>query len=97
MPTWSKSIASNLPERPRCSWLMELTERVFSKDARLDEIKGVMHSSGEGKWTAEEAMELQLTHSNHVYTRQFLKFPNRMYILLPIVDAYGILPGGGDG
>ncbi|MFC4600836.1 phosphogluconate dehydrogenase (NAD(+)-dependent, decarboxylating) [Cohnella hongkongensis] len=41
------------------SWLMELMERAFSKDARLDEIKGVMHSSGEGKWTAEEAMELQ--------------------------------------
>ncbi|ALS26238.1 6-phosphogluconate dehydrogenase [Paenibacillus sp. 32O-W] len=41
------------------SWLMELTERAFSKDAKLDDIKGVMHSSGEGKWTVEEAMELQ--------------------------------------
>ncbi|MGG1600823.1 phosphogluconate dehydrogenase (NAD(+)-dependent, decarboxylating) [Paenibacillus naphthalenovorans] len=41
------------------SWLMELTERAFSKDARLDEIKGVMHSSGEGKWTVEEALDLQ--------------------------------------
>lgn len=41
------------------SWLMELTERAFSKDAKLDEIKGVMHSSGEGKWTVEEAMDLQ--------------------------------------
>ena len=27
---------------------MELTENAFSKDAKLDEIKGVMHSSGEG-------------------------------------------------
>ncbi len=26
-------------------WLMELMESVFSKDARLDEIKGVMHAS----------------------------------------------------
>jgi 6-phosphogluconate dehydrogenase (decarboxylating) len=41
------------------SWLMELTERAFSKDAKLDDIKGVMYSSGEGKWTVEEAMELQ--------------------------------------
>jgi 6-phosphogluconate dehydrogenase len=41
------------------SWLMELTEHAFSKDARLDEIKGTMHSSGEGKWTIETALDLQ--------------------------------------
>ncbi|WP_433943096.1 phosphogluconate dehydrogenase (NAD(+)-dependent, decarboxylating) [Paenibacillus sp. SN-8-1] len=41
------------------SWLMELTENAFSKDSKLDGIKGVMHSSGEGKWTVEEAMDLQ--------------------------------------
>lgn len=41
------------------SWLMELTENAFSKDAKLDEIRGVMHSSGEGKWTIETALELQ--------------------------------------
>ncbi|KZN96508.1 phosphogluconate dehydrogenase (NAD(+)-dependent, decarboxylating) [Aeribacillus pallidus] len=41
------------------SWLMELTERAFSKDAKLDEIKGIMHSSGEGKWTIETALDLQ--------------------------------------
>ncbi|MFP7736827.1 phosphogluconate dehydrogenase (NAD(+)-dependent, decarboxylating) [Priestia aryabhattai] len=41
------------------SWLMELIERAFSKDAKLDEIKGIMHSSGEGKWTVEEALDLQ--------------------------------------
>lgn len=41
------------------SWLMELTESAFSKDAKLDEIKGVMHSSGEGKWTVETALDLQ--------------------------------------
>ncbi|MGF3105339.1 phosphogluconate dehydrogenase (NAD(+)-dependent, decarboxylating) [Rossellomorea sp. DUT-2] len=41
------------------SWLMELTERSFSKDAKLDEIKGIMHSSGEGKWTVETALDLQ--------------------------------------
>ncbi|MED1625142.1 phosphogluconate dehydrogenase (NAD(+)-dependent, decarboxylating) [Bacillus pseudomycoides] len=41
------------------SWLMELTENAFAKDAKLDEIKGVMHSSGEGKWTVETALDLQ--------------------------------------
>lgn len=41
------------------SWLMELTESAFSKDERLSSIKGIMHSSGEGKWTVEEALNLQ--------------------------------------
>ncbi|MNO64742.1 6-phosphogluconate dehydrogenase, NAD(+)-dependent, decarboxylating [compost metagenome] len=41
------------------SWLMELVERAFSKDAKLDEIKGIMHSSGEGRWTLETAFDLQ--------------------------------------
>ncbi|MFJ5672455.1 phosphogluconate dehydrogenase (NAD(+)-dependent, decarboxylating) [Bacillus safensis] len=41
------------------SWLMELTENAFSKDAKLDWIKGIMHSSGEGKWTVETALDLQ--------------------------------------
>lgn len=39
-------------------WLMELTESAFSKDKNLDEIKGIMHSSGEGKWTIETALDL---------------------------------------
>lgn len=40
------------------SWLMELTENAFSKDPKLDGIKGIMHSSGEGKWTLETALDL---------------------------------------
>ncbi|GEB34984.1 phosphogluconate dehydrogenase (NAD(+)-dependent, decarboxylating) [Brevibacillus parabrevis] len=40
-------------------WLMDLTERAFRKDAKLDDIRGVMHSSGEGKWTLETALDLQ--------------------------------------
>lgn len=42
------------------SWLMELTENALSKDPKLDAIKGVMHSSGEGKWTLETALEKQI-------------------------------------
>ncbi|WP_134704578.1 phosphogluconate dehydrogenase (NAD(+)-dependent, decarboxylating) [Ammoniphilus sp. YIM 78166] len=41
------------------SWLMELTESAFSKDSQLNQIKGAMHSSGEGKWTVETALDLQ--------------------------------------
>lgn len=41
------------------SWLMELMENAFSKEPKLESIKGVMHSSGEGKWTVETALELQ--------------------------------------
>jgi len=41
------------------SWLMELTQNAFSKDPKLEGIKGVMHSSGEGKWTVETALEVQ--------------------------------------
>ena len=39
------------------SWLMELTKSAFSKDAKLDDIRGVMHASGEGMWTVETALE----------------------------------------
>ena len=42
------------------SWLMELTESALAKDPNLDSIKGIMHSSGEGKWTLETALEKQI-------------------------------------
>jgi 6-phosphogluconate dehydrogenase len=41
-------------------WLMELMERAFEKDPQLQAIKGVIHSSGEGLWTVQEALELQV-------------------------------------
>jgi 6-phosphogluconate dehydrogenase len=40
------------------SWLMELTQSALEKDKNLESIKGVMHSSGEGKWTVETALEM---------------------------------------
>ena len=40
-------------------WLIELTEKAFAEDPRLDDIRGVMHSSGEGLWTVQEALELK--------------------------------------
>ncbi|WP_341201020.1 phosphogluconate dehydrogenase (NAD(+)-dependent, decarboxylating) [Planomicrobium okeanokoites] len=42
------------------SYLMGLTQKAFSKDANLDGIRGVMNSSGEGQWTVETALDLQV-------------------------------------
>ncbi|TAA72384.1 phosphogluconate dehydrogenase (NAD(+)-dependent, decarboxylating) [Planococcus salinarum] len=42
------------------SYLMGLTQNAFSKDAKLDGIKGVMNSSGEGQWTVETALDLKV-------------------------------------
>ncbi|MES3017808.1 MAG: decarboxylating 6-phosphogluconate dehydrogenase [Bacteroidota bacterium] len=42
------------------SWLMELTERALLKEPDLASIKGIMHSSGEGKWALEAALEKQI-------------------------------------
>ncbi|MDP4180415.1 MAG: decarboxylating 6-phosphogluconate dehydrogenase [Bacillota bacterium] len=41
-------------------WLMELAVNMFKKDAGLDNIKGIVHSSGEGLWTVQEALELKV-------------------------------------
>lgn len=40
------------------SWLMELAQNAFEKDAKLDKIRGVMNSSGEGKWMLETALDM---------------------------------------
>jgi len=42
------------------SWLMELVEKSFSEDPQLDEIRGIVDASGEGKWTVLEALELNI-------------------------------------
>ncbi|WP_010631281.1 phosphogluconate dehydrogenase (NAD(+)-dependent, decarboxylating) [Sporolactobacillus vineae] len=42
------------------SWLIELLEDAFSKDNHLEQLSGVMASSGEGKWTLETALNMQL-------------------------------------
>jgi 6-phosphogluconate dehydrogenase len=40
------------------SWLLELAERAFQKDASLNGIKGFVEDSGEGRWTINEAIAL---------------------------------------
>ncbi len=40
------------------SWLLELAERAFQKNANLNGIKGYVEDSGEGRWTINEAVAL---------------------------------------
>lgn len=42
------------------SWLMELAADAFAEDPHLEQIKGKMFSSGEGRWTVEEALIRQV-------------------------------------
>jgi 6-phosphogluconate dehydrogenase len=42
------------------SWLNELAERAFSHDDQLAAIRGYVEDSGEGRWTVEEAMRLDV-------------------------------------
>jgi 6-phosphogluconate dehydrogenase len=42
------------------SWLNELAERAFAKDTELAALKGYVEDSGEGRWTVQEAIELDV-------------------------------------
>ena len=42
------------------SWLNELAERAFARDDRLAGIRGYVEDSGEGRWTVEEALRLNV-------------------------------------
>jgi len=39
------------------SWLLELLETAFEKDAKLTDIRGYVEDSGEGRWTVQQAVE----------------------------------------
>jgi 6-phosphogluconate dehydrogenase len=42
------------------SWLLELAERAFADDADLSGIRGYVQDSGEGRWTVQEAIDLDV-------------------------------------
>ncbi len=42
------------------SWLLELAEEAFEKEKDLASIEGYIADSGEGRWTVEEAIELNV-------------------------------------
>ncbi|NTW73140.1 MAG: decarboxylating 6-phosphogluconate dehydrogenase [Eubacteriaceae bacterium] len=41
-------------------WLMELAVNVFDKHHDLEDIQGIVNASGEGLWTVEEALRLEV-------------------------------------
>jgi 6-phosphogluconate dehydrogenase len=42
------------------SWLNELAQRAFAKDTELAALKGYVEDSGEGRWTVQEAIDLDV-------------------------------------
>jgi 6-phosphogluconate dehydrogenase len=42
------------------SWLNELAVLAFTKDPRLEKLKGYVSDSGEGRWTVQEAIDLDV-------------------------------------
>ena len=42
------------------SWINELAEEAFKRDANLDALKGYVEDSGEGRWTVQEAIDLDV-------------------------------------
>lgn len=42
------------------SWLLELAENAFAGDPALDTIRGYVEDSGEGRWTVQEAIDLDV-------------------------------------
>jgi 6-phosphogluconate dehydrogenase len=42
------------------SWINELAERAFEKEGNVDSLKGFVADSGEGRWTVQEAVDLDV-------------------------------------
>lgn len=42
------------------SWLMALVEKIYQEHGEMAEVAGIIPSSGEGKWTVEEALRLRV-------------------------------------
>ena len=42
------------------SWLNELAETAFEKDIDLKDLRGYVEDSGEGRWTVQEAIDLDV-------------------------------------
>lgn len=58
------------------SWLLELAESAFEKDANLDRIRGYVEDSGEGRWTVLEAIN-ESVPANAIAGSLFARFASR--------------------
>ncbi|NGX34547.1 MAG: 6-phosphogluconate dehydrogenase, NAD(+)-dependent, decarboxylating [Candidatus Anoxychlamydiales bacterium] len=76
------------------SWLLDLIEKVFEKDQKLDDIKGFVKDSGEGRWTLKEAIDLEVS-SPAIAASLFERFSSRKKdsfqdkILAKLRDEFG--------
>ena len=58
-------------------WLMDLTEKAFADDPKLDGIKGVMNSSGEGNGLLKLRLSYKQRHRNRDVIIYALSFSGR--------------------
>lgn len=58
------------------SWLLELAERAFEKDADLTKIRGYVEDSGEGRWTVFEAIN-ESVPATTIAASLFARFTSR--------------------
>jgi 6-phosphogluconate dehydrogenase len=43
------------------SWLLELTANALEKDPRLEQIRGYVEDSGEGRWAVQDAIDKNIS------------------------------------
>ncbi len=76
------------------SWLLELAERAFENDPDLEQLRGYVDDSGEGRWTVHEAVDRGVPAS--VITQSlFTRFASRdensfgMRVLAALRNEFG--------
>ncbi len=76
------------------SWLLELSSLALSNDPDLSKIKGYVEDSGEGRWTVETAMELEVP-AHTISASLFNRFRSRegdsfaMKVLAALRNEFG--------
>ena len=88
------------------SWLLDLAERALRPDAGFDGIKGVVVDSGEGRWTAQEAIDRGVP-APVISTSLFTRFASQhqdslqLKLLAALRNQFGghavVLESGGQG
>lgn len=58
------------------SWLLDLTVNALNEDPKLAELRGYVNDSGEGRWTAQEAIDLAVP-APVITTSLFQRFESR--------------------
>ncbi len=76
------------------SWLLELANLAFKEDPNLDKIKGYVEDSGEGRWTVQTAIDLDVP-ANVITASLFSRFRSRqeesfaMKVLAALRNQFG--------